>query len=159
MNAYKPCPHCGQPVLHYRNPIPTVDIIIFSPPEDIVLIQRKNPPLGWALPGGFIDYGESADLAARREAKEETGLNVVLDSLLGVYSNPDRDPRQHTMSTVFTAHPETTATLEAGDDAAATSFFSLFQLPELAFDHLEIIKDFILIKKKMGLAQLPGCNT
>ncbi len=87
----------------YRNPTPTVDILILRE-EQIVLVKRRNPPLGWALPGGFVDEGESVEHAAIREAKEETGLAVELDSLFYVYSDPKRDTRQHTMSTVFVAH-------------------------------------------------------
>lgn len=88
----------------YRNPAPTVDIIIElidRPHRPIILIERHNPPLGWAIPGGFIDYGESAEAAARREAEEEIGLQVELVEQFQVYSDPNRDPRQHTMSVVF----------------------------------------------------------
>ena len=91
----------------YKNPVPTVDIIIEIQREDgkegIVLIKRKNPPHGWAIPGGFVDYGESLEEAAVREAKEETSLDVQLKKQLHTYSDPDRDPRQHTISTVFVA--------------------------------------------------------
>ena len=104
----------------YRNPFPTVDVIIeLEPwrarPGPVVLIYRKNHPQGWALPGGFIDWGESAEQAAVREAREETGLEVSLTSLLGVYSKPDRDPRFHTLTTVFTARAGGVPV--AGDDA------------------------------------------
>ncbi len=95
------CPQCGNAVLVRRNPAPTVDVVIYCPVRGVVLVQRKNPPPGWALPGGFIDYGESAETAAVREAKEETGLDVRLVGLLGVYSDPQRDPRGHTMSVVY----------------------------------------------------------
>ncbi|WP_027188328.1 NUDIX domain-containing protein [Desulfovibrio cuneatus] len=95
------CPHCGSAVLVRRNPAPTVDVVLYCPVRGVVLVQRKNPPHGWALPGGFIDYGEAAETAAVREAKEETGLDVCLVGLLGVYSDPQRDPRGHTMSVVY----------------------------------------------------------
>ena len=85
----------------YLNPIPTTDIII-RVARGIVLIKRKNPPYGWAIPGGFIDYGETAEAAAIREAMEETSLVVKDLELVGVYSDPDRDPRHHTLSVVFT---------------------------------------------------------
>ncbi len=86
----------------HRNPLPTVDIII-EVKGGIVLIERKNPPYGWAIPGGFVDYGESVEDCAVREAREETGLNIRLKDLLYVYSRPDRDPRHHTLTTVFIA--------------------------------------------------------
>jgi len=108
------CPHCGKAIKGYRNPFPTVDIIIeiasgsYDPvsrgkKKGIVLIKRKNPPYGWALPGGFVDYGESLESAAQREAREETSLKVELKYQLGAYSDPPRDPRQHTISVVFVA--------------------------------------------------------
>jgi len=123
-----------------RNPFPTVDIII-EVKGGIVLIKRKNPPSGWAIPGGFVDYGETVEDAAVREAKEETGLEVELKSLLGVYSDPGRDPRFHTISTVFVAvaagHPI------ADDDAADAGVFMEGNLPDqIAFDHREILADY-----------------
>ena len=130
----------------YKNPFPTVDIIIFSGPDSVVLIERSNPPHGWAIPGGFIDYGESAERAAVREAREETGLDVVLTSLVGVYSDPDRDPRKHTLSVAFSAVPADPGALEAslkgGSDAARAKLFSLDELPPLVFDHAAILDDF-----------------
>jgi len=134
---------------HPRNPYPTVDIIIYDPLHGVALIERKNPPHGWALPGGFVDYGESVENAAVREAKEETGLDVTLTGLLGVYSDPDRDPRMHTMSVVFTAQTSRPESARAGDDAGNLAFFALEALPELAFDHGKILADF-----KAGLAKL-----
>lgn len=133
-----------------RNPFPTVDIVIYDDKRGIVLVERKFEPLGWALPGGFVDYGESVEHAAVREAKEETCLDVELEELLGVYSDPARDPRKHTMSVVFTAKALNTADLAGADDAADARFFSLTALPEpLAFDHAKIIADFVeLLDKK-----------
>ena len=96
------CPECGRKITVYRNPTPTVDILIETE-GGIVLIERKNPPYGWAIPGGFVDYGESYEDAARREAREETGLTVELQRQLHTYSDPKRDARQHTASTVFIA--------------------------------------------------------
>ena len=87
----------------YRNPLLTVDIIIEIVERGIVLIERKNPPHGWAFPGGFVDYGESLEKAAVREAKEETSLDVTLTEQFYTYSDPDRDPRHHTVSTVYIA--------------------------------------------------------
>lgn len=127
--------------MSYRNPLPTVDIIIEQEGGGIVLIQRKNPPPGWALPGGFVDYGESLESAAVREALEETGLRVELLRQFHTYSEPDRDPRHHSIATVFVARA--TGVPKAGDDAARAGVFSLDTLPdEIAFDHRDIITDY-----------------
>lgn len=129
----------------YRNPVPTVDIII-EVKGGIVLIERKNPPYGWAIPGGFVDYGEPLEEAARREAKEETSLDVRLTHFLYSYSNPARDPRQHTISSVFIATARGTPI--AADDAKNLAVFDLKRLPrELAFDHAEILADYMRFLK------------
>ena len=136
------CPHCGKEVVKYRNPFPTVDIII-EVEGGIVLIQRKNPPYGWALPGGFVDYGESLEEAAIREAKEETSLDVELLSQLGAYSDPERDPRQHNISVVFVARSRGKGRPAASDDALEVGIFDGDSLPkELAFDHSRILEDY-----------------
>ncbi|WP_372682201.1 NUDIX domain-containing protein [Desulfosarcina sp.] len=123
-----------------RNPLPTVDIII-EVQGGIVLIDRKNPPHGWAIPGGFVDYGESVEDCAVREAREETGLNVRLKELLYVYSRPERDPRHHTLTTVFIATADGQPV--AADDAKAAGVFSARTLPVLlAFDHADILGDY-----------------
>jgi ADP-ribose pyrophosphatase YjhB (NUDIX family) len=123
-----------------RNPFPTVDIII-EVEGGIVLIERKNPPHGWAIPGGFVDYGETVEAAAVREAKEETGLDVRLTGLLGVYSDPSRDPRHHTISTVFFA--SATGQPIADDDAVDAGVFTEDTLPnDIVFDHREILADY-----------------
>lgn len=123
-----------------RNPIPTVDIII-KVLGGIVLIKRKNHPLGWAIPGGYIDYGEPAENAARREAKEETGLDIEDVRQFHAYSAPDRDPRHHTISLVFIAQAKGTPT--AGDDAADIGVFTKNNLPQpIAFDHHKILQDY-----------------
>lgn len=140
------CPNCGAEVETHRNPVPTVDVII-AVDGGIVLIERKNPPPGWALPGGFVDYGESYEDAARREALEETGLRVRDLRQFHTYSNPGRDPRMHTASTVFTAVAE--GRPRGGDDAARAEIFSPENLPELAFDHARILADyFAAVRKK-----------
>lgn len=139
------CPHCGAPVETWRNPAPTVDIIIHDPERGVVLVERGNPPRGFALPGGFVDVGETVEQAAVREALEETNLHVTLDALLGVYSDPARDPRRHTMSTVFIAHASRSEEPVAGDDAAGAAWHVLKTLPEgvpLAFDHARILRHF-----------------
>jgi ADP-ribose pyrophosphatase YjhB (NUDIX family) len=135
-----PCPHCGAAVRVYRNPIPTTDVII-RVGKGIVLIKRKNPPFGWAIPGGFIDYGESAESAAIREAREETCLDIGDLRLFGVYSAPDRDPRHHTITVVFSAVAY--GTPSAQDDAVDIGVFTRDELPSpLAFDHGKIVDDY-----------------
>ncbi len=128
----------------YRNPVPTVDIIIElndRPHRPIILIERKNPPPGWAFPGGFVDYGETVENAARREAVEETGLQVQLIELLYVYSDPRRDPRKHTMSIVFIA--AATGNPKAADDAKNLGIFHAWEQPDnLCFDHDRIWQDY-----------------
>lgn len=128
----------------FRNPFPTVDIIIEIETPDkkgIVLIKRKNPPYGWAIPGGFVDYGESLEQAAVREAEEETALKVNLIRQFHTYSDPLRDPRHHTIATVFIA--SATGIPEGRDDAAEAAVFLRDEIPgEMAFDHREIIEDY-----------------
>jgi len=135
------CPFCGHNVKSYRNPIPTVDII--SEIENrIVLVQRKNEPRGWALPGGFVDYGERLEDAAIREALEETSIKISELKLLGCYSDPGRDSRQHNISTVYVA--KGSGLPQAGDDAAKASLFQPDNLPHnLCFDHKQIIQDYL----------------
>jgi len=129
-----------------RNPAPTVDAIIEMEEGGIVLIRRKNPPPGWALPGGFIDYGESAEAAVVREALEETSLEIALVELFHVYSDPQRDPRQHTLAVVFIARAK--GTPRAADDAAAVGIFHEENLPTpLAFDHGRILSDYFTYKR------------
>ena len=134
------CPWCGKEVEAYRNPVPTVDIIIeYS--GGIVLIARKNPPHGWALPGGFVEYGESLAQAALREAAEETSLALEDLKVFHVYSDPDRDPRMHTITTVFIA--KGSGTLLAQDDAERAGVFDPEDLPQpMAFDHGTILADY-----------------
>ncbi len=136
------CPQCGVPVRVYRNPFLTVDLIIEMESGGIVLIERKNPPYGWALPGGFVDYGESLENAARREALEETGLVVTDIRQFRAYSDTDRDPRCHTATVVFTG--TASGTPQAADDARHVGIFMPDKLPALmAFDHLKILNDYL----------------
>jgi 8-oxo-dGTP diphosphatase len=124
-----------------RGPRPTVDVVIETG-GGIVLVRRRNPPPGWALPGGFVDPGETVATAARREAKEETDLDVELLELLGVYSDPHRDPRGiYTVSTVFIGRAS--GQPRGGDDAAEARVFPADALPpDIAFDHPTIIDDY-----------------
>ena len=128
----------------FRNPFPTVDIIIETETlqkKGIVLIKRKNPPYGWALPGGFVDYGESLENAAVREAEEETTLKVNLIRQFHTYSHPGRDSRHHTISTVFIA--SASGEPRGEDDAAEADVFSKNEIPEeMAFDHRMIVEDY-----------------
>jgi len=133
---------------HYRNPVPTVDIIIeiengtgFPGGRSIVLIKRKNPPQGWAIPGGFVEDGETLEAAAVREAFEETSLEVRLVRQFHAYSDPARDPRQHTISIVFIATAD--GAPAGADDASEARIFSIDDLPSpIAFDHADILRDY-----------------
>ena len=130
----------------HRNPLLTVDIIIEIGSGGIVLIERKNPPHGWALPGGFVDYGESIEAAAVREAKEETCLDVVLTEQFYTHSDPARDARHHTVSTVFIASAE--GVPHGADDAKVARQFEENNLPApLVFDHARIVRDYFAFKK------------
>jgi ADP-ribose pyrophosphatase YjhB (NUDIX family) len=128
-----------------KTPFVTVDIII-ELEGSIVLIERKNPPHGWALPGGFVDCGESLEEAALREAKEETSLDVELIEQFYTYSDPQRDPRHHTISTVFIARAS--GIPRGADDAKRAQLFTEGNLPSpLVFDHTQILRDYYLYKK------------
>ncbi len=129
----------------HKNPFPTVDIIIEIEREDgrpgIVLIERKYPPPGWALPGGFVEYGETLEEAAVREAKEETSLDITLVGQFHTYSDPGRDPRFHTISTVFIATAQ--GQPQARDDARNIGVFTEEDRPRpLAFDHERVLADY-----------------
>ncbi len=139
------CPQCHQPIPSYKNPVPTVDIII-EIDGGIVLIERKKPPHGWAIPGGFVDYGESFEKAAAREALEETGLEVTLVRQFHTYSDPDRDQRQHTASTVFIARAS--GRPRGLDDAVRARIFTRDTLPDLVFDHRKILDDYFQEKER-----------
>ena len=137
------CPECGH-AWPRRNPLLTVDIIIEieGSPGSIVLVSRKNEPLGWALPGGFVDYGETVEAAAAREAHEETGLTLTGLREFQSYSEPSRDPRGHTVSIVFTARAAGTPI--GGDDASIARVFTPEDLPDdIVFDHRTIIEDYL----------------
>ncbi|MBN1103029.1 MAG: NUDIX domain-containing protein [Deltaproteobacteria bacterium] len=130
----------GKETEKFRNPLPTVDIIIETE-GGIVLVKRRNPPYGWALPGGFVDYGESLEAAAVREAREETSLEVELLYQLAAYSDPGRDPRRHTITVVFVAGAS--GRPHGADDALEARVFSPDAVPpDLAFDHGRILNDY-----------------
>lgn len=140
-----------------ETPALTVDIVIElvdRPDRPIVLIERKYPPHGWALPGGFVDIGERLETAAVREAREETSLVVELVALLGCYSDPARDPRGHTVSAVYVAHA--TGVPRAEDDARSLRCFAPGQCPELAFDHALIMRDYLRYREAGERTPLRG---
>jgi 8-oxo-dGTP diphosphatase len=123
-----------------KGPAATVDVVILLRGDRVVLVERKYPPPGWALPGGFVDVGETLEAAAVREAREETGLDVELVDLVYVYSDPRRDPRRHTTSAVFLGRAD--GEPAGGDDAAQARAFAWSALPSpLAFDHAEVLAD------------------
>ena len=131
--------------MKHEGPRATVDVIV-EVDAGIALIRRRNPPPGWAVPGGFIDRGERAEEAARREMREELGVDVELVALLGVYSDPARDPRGQTISTVYVGRAS--ATPRAGDDAADVGVFDETALPTpLAFDHARILEDYFRFRR------------
>jgi len=145
------CPQCGAEVHLYSNPVPTIDVIIEVGGEGgekgVVLIYRKNDPKAWALPGGFVDYGETLEQAAVREAREETGLEIEAAEQFHTYSDPRRDPRRHTISTVFIAKAK--GRPRPGDDAERVGVFTTESLPpSLAFDHKKILEDYFTAQKK-----------
>jgi 8-oxo-dGTP diphosphatase len=124
----------------HRNPKPTVDVVILLDGDRVVLVERANEPRGWALPGGFVDEGEALEAAAAREAREETGLAVTLEEQFHAYSDPRRDPRGHTISTVFLGRA--VGEPAGGDDAARAEAFRWTELPQpIVFDHAEILAD------------------
>jgi 8-oxo-dGTP diphosphatase len=124
----------------HRNPTPTVDVVILLRGDRVVLVERRNEPHGWALPGGFVDEGETLEAAAVREAREETGLAVELVEQFHSYSDPRRDARLHTITTVFLGRAE--GEPRGGDDAASAAAFPWARLPgPIAFDHAEILAD------------------
>jgi len=127
-----------------RNPFPTVDVIVERGQGRVLLIKRRNPPLGWALPGGFVDYGESVEDAGRREVMEETGVSVLLTELLGVYSQPNRDLRFHSLSVTYIGRSRDP--ICAGGDAVDVREFDLEALPDLVFDHERILRDYAHFK-------------
>jgi 8-oxo-dGTP diphosphatase len=133
----------------HKNPLLTVDTVTLCDDKFIVLVKRRNDPYkgSWALPGGFVEYGETVESAAMRETKEETGLEVELDKLVGVYSDPERDPRGHMVSVCFLAH-KTGGTLKAASDAAEVQHLKIGEISkiQLAFDHEDMIEKAMKIR-------------
>lgn len=141
MSYIKNCPKCGETVYVYKTPFLTVDAIIEMEDKRIVLIRRKNQPYGWAIPGGYVDYGETLEEAVIREAKEETSLDIELIRQFHAYSDPSRDPRQHNISVVFIA--KASGDMRADSDAEDIGLFGKESLPEdIVFDHPKILDDY-----------------
>lgn len=138
----------------YKTPSLATDIFIYDDDFNFILIKRKNDPFKdyWALPGGFVEYGESVESAAIREAKEETSIDVEIKDLVNVYSTPDRDPRRHTVTVAYTAKGDFRAR-KAASDAKDIGIFNAAKLDEisLAFDHGKIIKECLVKSKKIDL--------
>ncbi len=133
-----------------QTPPVAVDVVIELldlPGRQVVLIERANPPYGWALPGGFVDVGETLEEAARREMREETGLDVDLMTLLGCYSVPARGPRGHTVSIVYVGRAH--GAPRGGDDAARAAAFDPTAPPALAFDHGDVIRDYLAVRDRL----------
>jgi 8-oxo-dGTP diphosphatase len=146
MIAEEKCPKCGHVTRRHKNPVPTVDIII-EHDQGLVLIERAKAPYGWALPGGFVEYGESLEEAALREAQEETGLKVRLLGQFHTYSDPGRDPRQHAITTVYVA--QGAGRPKAATDAANLKIYAPADLPaKLAFDHALILADYLKVREE-----------
>ncbi len=139
------CPHCGTTLDEWKQPKITVDVLVEDETGRVLLIRRRNPPEGWAIPGGFVDVGETLEAAAVREILEETGLHVELTGQFHTYSDPRRDPRHHTVTTVFLGRPvDPAAPPQAGDDALEAAYFPPNAPPApLAFDHAAVLADFL----------------
>jgi 8-oxo-dGTP diphosphatase len=131
----------------HKQPAIAVDCVIFDKEGRLLLIQRKNEPFRgkYALPGGFVEYGETIEAAARRELSEETRLKVRQMHLVGIYSDPKRDPRGHTISIAYVAVATRSARVSAGDDAASAAFVSEWRKLKLAFDHATIVRDALKV--------------
>ncbi len=129
-----------------ETPYLTVDAVILTPDKKVILVKRKNPPFQgmWALPGGFVEYGEKVEEALLREIREETGLEVEILRLIGVYSDPERDPRAHTVTLAYLVR-SAGGTLRAADDASEVQAFSLPLPFPLAFDHSQILQDALKV--------------
>jgi ADP-ribose pyrophosphatase YjhB (NUDIX family) len=150
------CPKCQAEIEVRKNPLIAVDIIIEIDSKGIILIKRKNPPFGWAIPGGFVEYGESLEDAAGREAKEETSLEVGLIRQFHTYSDPNRDQRFHCISTVYIAKAK--GKPEAKDDAVEIGIYNESNLPdEIAFDHRIILRDYFKSKSPASPQRRRGC--
>jgi 8-oxo-dGTP diphosphatase len=151
--AYHPENSMPRPVTPALAADTIIELVDF-PGRPIVLIERANPPYGWAIPGGFVDVGERVEYAAIREAQEEVGLDVQLIALLGIYSDPNRDHRGHTVTACYVA--EATGTPVAADDAKNCKIFTLDELPEsLAFDHAEVLAHYKLFRETGQVTPLP----
>lgn len=135
------------------NPACTVDAILVDGEDRVLLIERKNPPHGWALPGGFVDPGERLDQAVLREVREETGLGVSGLFQFATYSDPSRDPRGHTVSTVYAGTP--VGQPRADTDASEVAWLPLDALPPMAFDHRRILEDYLRFRRTGERPRLP----
>jgi 8-oxo-dGTP diphosphatase len=155
IHHFKGCP-IWEIAVDQKRPWVAADAVVFDDRGQVLLIQRKNPPFqgAFALPGGFVEYGETTEAAALRELREETGIEGASPRLVGVYSDPARDPRHHVITIAYLVQAQSFA-VRAGDDAAAAQFVANWDRQPLAFDHRKVIADALLVRAALDKGGAP----